>query len=729
MTTFIQFQMRRDTTANWTSANPVLGQGEFGLDTTLNRFKIGDGATAYNTLGYAPNTVFAGTGVPSAGLGVNGDIYFDKTVGAVQFYGPKAAGAWGSAVSLQGATGSTGAPGTPGATGPGVPVSPAGTTGQGLFKNSATALDDSWANTPVDGTTITITGNNVAGVPNNGLSRARLAQSPALTLMGNIAGVTANVADITRALLAQNGFVGFTGWIDVTLAALPVLTSNTAAQNVTAINAILAAAPAGSTIYFPGQTFTFNAAWTMPAGKMFTFQGQGPGLSGGYTLLQWTSNVAATWITLASSTFYYYFKNLTFVSVGVAQTAGAVIDMNGNATCNIIDCHFTGLSGGTMNDVLTGTNTGFGQSWNSSLITNCILNSFKGRGVFVDSAGASLVIANTIVQGAWGPSSGGIFTGSPGSGTQALAGVQANNCGALEINDCDILGNVNNLLLSPVVGQVNASCFVTNTYFDSSGGSCFKIAGAGATVRVRFDTCSFTTAGTNYSVPGSGFSAIENAGSFAFAAGGQSVAFTNCNILNTFATAGTTNGTLLAGTWADWYFTNNNVAGWTNGFNATPSGTNISMLKVGLGAVGASGGYGPNVTGFLVGAGAYKGLMIQGVNARNNTTPLTLGAVTVAAGEGDYFRIQGNGGINPKMGAALTPPVATPVSTTVYTNLTGFTAQVFFKALTTITAMSLNGVATAYTAGANGSGWVTVEPGGTFAYTFTGTGSWVWVGQ
>lgn len=48
----IQFQFRRDTAANWTSANPLLASGEFGLETNTNLFKIGDGVTLWNSLPY-----------------------------------------------------------------------------------------------------------------------------------------------------------------------------------------------------------------------------------------------------------------------------------------------------------------------------------------------------------------------------------------------------------------------------------------------------------------------------------------------------------------------------------------------------------------------------------------------------------------------------------------------------------------------------------------------------
>lgn len=48
---------RRDTAANWTSVNPVLSAGEFGVETDTNKMKIGNGSTAWNSLAYfAPAT-------------------------------------------------------------------------------------------------------------------------------------------------------------------------------------------------------------------------------------------------------------------------------------------------------------------------------------------------------------------------------------------------------------------------------------------------------------------------------------------------------------------------------------------------------------------------------------------------------------------------------------------------------------------------------------------------
>ena len=52
-----QIKLRRDTSTNFTSKNPVLGIGEPAYETDTKKLKIGDGTTAYNSLDY-----FAGGG-------------------------------------------------------------------------------------------------------------------------------------------------------------------------------------------------------------------------------------------------------------------------------------------------------------------------------------------------------------------------------------------------------------------------------------------------------------------------------------------------------------------------------------------------------------------------------------------------------------------------------------------------------------------------------------------
>ncbi|TGT42785.1 tail fiber domain-containing protein [Mesorhizobium sp. M8A.F.Ca.ET.165.01.1.1] len=88
------------TAAQWTAANPVLLQGEMGLETDTRQFKIGDGTTAWNSLAYG---------------GVQG---------------------------IPGVKGDKGDQGDPGTDGVGVPT--AGTTGQVLRKASNTNYDTEW---------------------------------------------------------------------------------------------------------------------------------------------------------------------------------------------------------------------------------------------------------------------------------------------------------------------------------------------------------------------------------------------------------------------------------------------------------------------------------------------------------------------------------------------------------------------------------------------------------
>jgi hypothetical protein len=78
------------------------------------------------------NVVLNGVGVPSAGTGANGDFYINTS--NYDIYGPKTAGAWGSATSLVG---------TNGTNGQGVPVG--GTTGQYLAKVDGTNYNTQWS--------------------------------------------------------------------------------------------------------------------------------------------------------------------------------------------------------------------------------------------------------------------------------------------------------------------------------------------------------------------------------------------------------------------------------------------------------------------------------------------------------------------------------------------------------------------------------------------------------
>ena len=103
----VVIQFRRGTAAQWTSTNPILAQGEPGLETDTLKWKAGDGNTAWSALPYS-------TG------------------------GPGPAGPQGP----PGGPGPAGATGATGPAGPGVPVG--GAVGTVLTKNSATDFDTVW---------------------------------------------------------------------------------------------------------------------------------------------------------------------------------------------------------------------------------------------------------------------------------------------------------------------------------------------------------------------------------------------------------------------------------------------------------------------------------------------------------------------------------------------------------------------------------------------------------
>jgi hypothetical protein len=61
----VQIQNRNDTAANWVSENPILAQGEIGIETDTRFVKLGDGITNWNDLGYGllsqPDVIDGGT--------------------------------------------------------------------------------------------------------------------------------------------------------------------------------------------------------------------------------------------------------------------------------------------------------------------------------------------------------------------------------------------------------------------------------------------------------------------------------------------------------------------------------------------------------------------------------------------------------------------------------------------------------------------------------------------
>jgi hypothetical protein len=68
----IQIQFRRGTASQWTSANPTLAEGEMGIETDTDLFKIGDGSTAWTSLAYGGIQGVDGADGPAGADGADG---------------------------------------------------------------------------------------------------------------------------------------------------------------------------------------------------------------------------------------------------------------------------------------------------------------------------------------------------------------------------------------------------------------------------------------------------------------------------------------------------------------------------------------------------------------------------------------------------------------------------------------------------------------------------------
>ena len=81
------FKVRRDTAANWTTANPTLASGEPGYETDTRKIKYGDGTTAWATLPYLASATApsANTYAANAGVTISGHtaVYVSTTDGKV----------------------------------------------------------------------------------------------------------------------------------------------------------------------------------------------------------------------------------------------------------------------------------------------------------------------------------------------------------------------------------------------------------------------------------------------------------------------------------------------------------------------------------------------------------------------------------------------------------------------------------------------------------------------
>lgn len=129
----VQIQMRRDSAADWTSANPLLADGEWAMETDTDRVKVGNGVDNWNSLAYYQGVVGStGPTGPAGPTGPTGAAGAASTVtgptGPIGPTGPT--GPTGAASTVAGPTGPTGPTGPASTvTGPAGPTGATGPTG------------------------------------------------------------------------------------------------------------------------------------------------------------------------------------------------------------------------------------------------------------------------------------------------------------------------------------------------------------------------------------------------------------------------------------------------------------------------------------------------------------------------------------------------------------------------------------------------------------------------
>ena len=118
-------QMRRGTAAEWTAANPLLAEGEQGVELDTHKWKVGDGVLRWSALPYA-----SGGPGPQGPQGVKGDTGATGATGATGPAGPTGpTGPKGTDSTVPGPTGPAGSTGPTGSTGATGPQGPKGNTG------------------------------------------------------------------------------------------------------------------------------------------------------------------------------------------------------------------------------------------------------------------------------------------------------------------------------------------------------------------------------------------------------------------------------------------------------------------------------------------------------------------------------------------------------------------------------------------------------------------------
>jgi Major tropism determinant N-terminal domain len=377
----VQIQLRRGTAAQWTSANPTLASGEIGIETDTKKEKVGDGTTAWNSLGYfnvngisfgttgltpststSGNVTVAGTlVVANGGTGLTtipaGNVVIGNGTSALYGVAPGTAG--NVLTSIAGVWTSNAAVGGGG--------SPGGSTTQVQYNNAGSFAGD--ANLTFSGSTLTsanlivsnltvsqavfssatkqLVSNPITGTGSVVMNASPIITSPSLITpalgsptSGNMAATTSiPVANATGTLAVANGGTGLTstpanGALDIGNGTNFTRTTLTAGTNVTITNgvgSITIAAAGGS---------------GSPGGSSGQIQYNNAGSFGGFANLTYnlTGPIVTTTIGVGGTTPSTSGSGVSFPATQSPSTDANTLDDYEEGTWTPVDSSGAGLT-------------------------------------------------------------------------------------------------------------------------------------------------------------------------------------------------------------------------------------------------------------------------------------------------------------------------------------------------------------------------------------------------
>lgn len=377
---------------------------------------------------------------------------------------------------------------------------------------------------------------------------------------------------------AVAGGAGLAGWYDVTDHG--IATANSGATNLTAMNALLTAATANATIWFPPSTssYQFSGVITIPA-KAFRF------LGGGQTKSIIQTNHATNNI-FAVGAIGTEFVGLRFGTT-VTRTGGSAIAAGNFSNLTVSGCYFDAQNNGIS---FPGGNLG----GVDCVVSDCYFSEIVGTALEIQGINSSVRVSNCI----------GNCT-NPGVTDFYINLIE---CLSFIMSDCRWKSAAVNFQISPNGGIKSVrNVAVSNTSFEFATGESVKTAAGAAGVTIiglMFDNCRFVSSASGMEIGGA-TATVRPTG----------VRFVNCDFL------GNTNRGLYAVTVQDFSVSNCIVAGnGSHGIQVAASAGDATKFNISNCTIGPAGNFGANAIGIAIDSGSYGGYTISNNTVRGNTS-------------------------------------------------------------------------------------------------------------